>query len=231
MRLPRGHDRPHPSLRDVSRCVIVARGDDLPSGFLALLESRAISTVIRSEPLDAFAQLVRWSLDDRTGGSWGLPQRRVALVVASRDRWESLDRLLRAIAQHFPDVSVWIGTDELLLEISPARTYEAFAGEKTNPPPPPLRLAGTSISPSTDEPPPFSPLAEPNTSEFHSDPTPRNPKVTEQFGFPAAESEGGKRPESKPHVDDAAVTADEIEMLLRLFDDEESDRSPPHQSP
>ena len=213
MPLPRGHDRPHPSLRDVGRCVVVAQGDDLPAGIVQTLESRAIETVIRAEQLDAFAQLVRWRLDDSADGSWGLPRRRVALVIASRDRWESLDRFLQAIARHFPDVSIWMGIDELLLEITPAQD-PAQERAKESVPTPPLRLAGTDVASETLE----------------ETPSPRN--------TPELESGDRRSPPPPEHLEarkiESAVTPEEIEMLLRLFDemgDDSHDGGSPPQPP
>ncbi|MFO0826933.1 MAG: hypothetical protein U0572_02195 [Phycisphaerales bacterium] len=195
--------------------MIVTRGDDLPPGLLASLESRSIETVLWGEPLEAFAQLVRWARDERSRGSWGLPHRRAALVIASRDRWGSLDQLLRATARHFPDVGVWMGTDELLLQVRPDSELRGSA-----PPSPPLRLAGTDAGDHAvaDR---EARADRPGSSGSPGEPAEPDPDARRSPASPPTEPRPTDGTDEPPESSsrDTAVTPEEIEMLLRLFDE------------
>jgi hypothetical protein len=187
--------------------VILSRGDDLPAGLLPSLRDRGVEVVVTGRPIWSFVELVRLE-QSRPRSQWGLPSRSdLALVIAARDRWESLDQLLAAVRRHFPEVPVWVGTEHLILEVSPPAAPSA--APPAAPPAaelPPLRLAGLGegavrsgnpVETTADRPPPSPP---PAATEA---PTP-------EHGEPARRTRSAM---------DAAVTPEEIDMLLRLFDE------------
>lgn len=112
-------DSPPPPLRDASRCVILSRGDDISPGFLASLKQRGVESVIIGRPLLAFAELLVMERERGPSSGWGLPERnRTLFIVADRERWEQLDQLLGAIRSHLPRVAVWVAAADLLLDVT-----------------------------------------------------------------------------------------------------------------
>lgn len=147
------------------------------------MDRRAIEVVITGLPLIAFAELLARDTAERRRqerhGGWGLPPRGgIVLVVADRDRWDRLDPLLESVRRHQPQVRVWIGAAELLVEASTSGA-------------PALRLA-------RDE----APMAPPA----------QVPESASKSEEPDAPPERSRSPMQE------AVTPEEIEMLLRLFD-------------
>lgn len=219
-------DSPPPPLRDVSRCVVLSRGDDVSPGFLASLLQRGIQPVVIGRPLLAFAELLVAERARVPSGGWGLPERnRTAFIVADRDRWERLDQLLNAIRLRLPQVAVWVASSNLLMEVSdpPARPSD----DDPFPDLPRLRLAGDvegpgehgavaaptpSVEPSVARPPLDRPA---RADEADPDPAP----ATEQ------ETDSPRSRSGPPNS--SAVTPEEIEMLLRMLPPE----PPPGGSP
>ncbi len=114
-------DSPPPPLRDASRCVILSRGDDISPGFLASLTQRGVETVIIGRPIVAFAELLVMERERGPSSGWGLPERnRTLFIVADRERWEQLDQLLTAIRTHLPRVAVWVAAADLLMDVTEA---------------------------------------------------------------------------------------------------------------
>lgn len=230
-------DTPPSSLRDVRYCVILTQGDDVPPEFIASLARHGIETVLRNHPLLAFADLLSHERGHRQGG-WGLPNiARSALIVADRDRWERLDRLLDAVRRELPKVAVWISSSNLLLEVGEvphADDLPAFPeGPQVRLSSAPLERGGpspqgpdsshsspptggspthTSIAPHTQADPPFGEgrtgtSTGPSGTDLPAEPDPSPPR---------------NRPTSS-----ASVTPEEIEMLLKLFPDGDATKKPP----
>lgn len=183
---------------------MLSKGDDAPPALLASFERAGVEIEMHAGLLPAFAALVRWQGRDRDAGSWGLPQPKTIVLVASRDPWRSLDRFLAAISDHFPHVGVWIGAESLLVEI---RAAQSTVGA----PPPALRLAGTDAESGGTSRSPQRPDASPSSVAAES------PKA------PPTGDETGAEPHSPDSKDrrtaETSVTKEEIEMLLRLFDE------------
>lgn len=210
--LPLGKDSPDHPLRDVSTCVVLTRGDDLPPGLLTALERLGIEVLVIGRPVLAFVELLQLEKTRQAAEGWGLARRpRFALLIADRERWGDLSPLLRAARRHLPEVGVWIGTEDLLLEVNPPRL-----------PPPSLRLTPREPDPLPER----GPSTLPDASE----------RTEHPLSAPSGDEEPGPRPPRNRPALEAAVTPEEIEMLLRLFPDgsdsaaEESDdetRNPP----
>lgn len=217
-------DTPPPSLRDVRHCVILSRGDDVSSAFLASLERHGIHTVVIGHPLLAFAHLLRFEQGRRSSGGWGLPDFvETAMIVADRDRWDRLDRLLDAVRTQLPHVAVWVSAANLLLEVRDVPHPDDLPAF---PETPQLRLTS---DPSIED------LSAPDgqtESTAWTEPTPNtapNPMPNPMPG-PMPDAAGPDeadvarpaptepdRPSARSGAMSAAVTPEEIEMLLRLF--------------
>ena len=198
-----GRDTPDQPLRDVSTCVVLARGDDLPPGLLASLERRGVETLVIGHPSLAFSELLRLAHEAPVPGA---SPPALALVIANRDRWPEIESLLTALRRHLPGVGLWIGAHDLFVEVNRSR-----------PDVPPLRLTGhelestlprTVVPPATVE--PVGPV----------DPAEPAPSADDDLEPDAPDSR------SRPPMD-TAVTPDEIEMLLRLFEDESDENGSP----
>ena len=215
-------DSPPPPLRDVSRCVVLSRGDDVSPGFLASLLQRGIEPIVIGRPLLAFAELLQAERARVPSGGWGLPERnRTAFIVADRDRWERLDQLLNAIRLRLPHVAVWVASSNLLMEVSdpPARPSD----DDLLPDLPRLRLTGDVEGPgepldvAAPEPPIVRTSLDPGAETDHANP----------IAAPGTEQESDSPRSRSGLPNSSAVTPEEIEMLLRMLPPE----PPPGGSP
>lgn len=221
----------------------MSRGESVPSPLMASFERDGVALVECRSLSAAFAALLEARSPARPGERWGLatgegrvdlPQDApsVAVLILSRDRWNRLDRFLDAIERHVPGTPVWVGAESLLIEVrgqgaasppvpspgvsggpggAPVLGHQQASGllAQARPlrmPPPALRLTPPDEPRSAESPAPRDvvPAPESQTPEPNVDPS-RSPP-------PAREPEPRRGSE-------AAVTKDEIEMLLRLFDD------------
>jgi hypothetical protein len=208
-------DSPPPPLRDASRCVILSRGDDISPGFLASLKQRGVETVIIGRPLLAFAELLVMERERGPSAGWGLPERnRTLFIVADRERWEHLDQLLSAIRSHLPRVAVWIAAADFLLDVTePPRSAgeeDILAGL------PRLRLTGGAEESAGLDPtlPQSDSAEEEQEGDFSETPDERDLTAEQEL----EEDEGADGPAISPSPSNsAAVTPEEIEMLLRVL--------------
>ncbi len=211
-------DSPPPPLRDVSRCVVLSRGDDVSPGFLASLKRHGIDAIVIGRPLLAFAELLCAERSRTPGGGWGLPERnRTALIVADRDRWERLDDLLTAVRVRLPNVAVWVAASDLLLEVSEPVT--PLAEESSLPDVPRLRLttdggpdASAGHHSNEPEPPPPSASAPPSGEPREQEP------------------DRSRSPRAQGPIS-SAVTPEEIDMLLNTLPDEPTQPREDRQDP
>lgn len=204
-------DSPPPPFRDVSRCVVLSRGDDVSPGFLASLKRHGIDAVIIGRPLLAFAELLCAERSRTPGGGWGLPERnRTALIVADRDRWERLDELLSAVRSRLPNVAVWVAASDLLLEVS--EPVAPLAEESALPDVPRLRLTSDDGAEAP---------AEEHAHEF--DPPPANAAPAPSSSEPREQEPERSRSARGTGPISSAVTPEEIEMLLNTLPDEPTD--------
>jgi len=188
---------------------------------VALVECRSLA--------GAFAALLEAKSPDAQalpqGERWGRAQvpataPPVGVLILSRDRWNRLDRFLDAIERHFPGTPVWVGAESLLIEVrGQGRPGEAAPAPEASPstggllgqarpmrmPPPALRLT-----------PPDEPRGTVPASPRESQPA--ESQTPEPQPDPARSPPPAREPEAR-RGSEAAVTKDEIEMLLRLFDD------------
>jgi hypothetical protein len=225
-------DTPPPSLRDVRQCVILCRGDDVPAAFLTSLVQHGIEPIVIGHPLLAFAELLQRERQHHPGRGWGLPTvARTALVVANRDQWDRLDPLLEAVRSQLPHIAVWVTTANLFLdvrEIPEADDLPAF------PEGPQLRLAGTELPKPTGDDPATSPstLGSPTETSSARSTSPPEPNTAQKPAPDTAPPPAAPEPErpvgrSREGTVHAAVTPEEIEMLLRLFPTPPREPNPP----
>jgi hypothetical protein len=203
-------DTPPPSLRGVRHCVILSRGDDVSPQFLASLASQGIETAVSGQPLVAFAELLRRERGHRPS-EWGLPTSiQTALIVADRDRWERLDLFLDAVRVQLPQVAVWVAAANLLLEV---REIPAADDLPAYPESPQLRLAGLAPVIDADS----KDVGGPRVDAIAPPPQATSGLERAPDAEPALGSEPTETPERIRGTVSAAVTPEEIEMLLRLF--------------
>ena len=194
-----------------------------PSSFANELREHWSHVLQVDDPLGALAELCVLERAEQPRRSYGLPPReRVALIVLERAAWHDLSDLLRTIRERLPEVSVWIHTGELILEVTdPAQPSN---GSEASPSPSSathasksgfgaLKLAGswTEETPRSDE--------EPAANAENTPPTPPEPARTEPD---LAESEfEADLKDPTPRT----VSPEELEMLLDR-DDEDEQPSP-----
>jgi hypothetical protein len=188
--------------------VVLSHGQDVPSDFLTSLQQNGIDVTVIRHPVAAFAALAILQRDRPRDSGWGLlPRPRIALIIADRERWANLEPLLSAVRRHLPDISVWIGASDLWVEVTSPPPSDLPEHSPLPDLPPTLRLAGDPQPPVAQVPvvkSPTAPLAPPDV--------PSGPEPSSQA------------PRTRPPMD-TAVTAEEIEMLLRLFPNEPGDET------
>ena len=176
-------------------------------------------------PLGALAELCVLERMEHPRRAYGLPpSERIALIVLERNAWNDLSDLLRTVRDRLPEVSVWVHTGELLLEVSnPPRADQPDART------PPesgtatrgsarkgfgaLKLAGSWM----EDPEQKDPRGAPTAEE-----PPHNPGETARTETDLEES--GFEEDLKDHSP-RTVSPEELEMLLERDDEDEA---PPH---
>lgn len=194
-------------LEGADACILLARGHDVPAGLLRSLEASGVDAAVIGHPLLAFSELLLRDTPERRlrhrPDGWGLPPRaKLVFIVADRDRWAHLDALLAAIRHFVPSASIWIGVDAVFVEATRADRPSG------------LRLAGDTAPEMLAPPPPASPPSRPPSS-----------RVGEASPESAGESSEPIPPPRRSRASlEGAVTTEEIDMLLRLFDSDDPER-------
>lgn len=191
-----------------------------PSPLANAFRERWSHVIQVNDPLGALAELCVMERAEQPRRAYGLPAReRVAFIVLERSAWNDLSDLLRTIRKRLPEVSIWVHTGELILEVSdppqPPNANTAAEGASANGGDSrsgfgSLKLAGSW----TEDTPPEPASDAENITSPPPEPARTEPDL-EDSGFP-------------PDLNDPAprtVSPEELEMLLDH--DDEDDQAPP----
>ena len=194
---------PLDALRQHTRAVVLtAPGGDVSPDLLAAIRDSGVPCELIGHPLVAMAELCRLDRDQRPGE----PAERSALIVSDRDQWDDLSMLFEVVRERLARVSIWILAGQLAIEVHRGKAPDARASEPEQP-------AERSFAPvSTRTPPkPTLRIVEPQ------DAAPMRAALGAEDEPFDDENAGTRNAE--------AVTSEEIEMLLDLFDGPADDRA------
>ncbi|MCH2162570.1 MAG: hypothetical protein MK085_11950 [Phycisphaerales bacterium] len=180
-----------------TRCVLLAAGGEQPpERLLMLLDQPNTHTVSVAHPLLAAAELASLERERRSRQAWKLDSdERVVLVVVNRETWGDLSPLIRTVQIQMPNVSIWVCTERVAIEV--------FAGNEALPIDPPVEIPN-----------------EPGDQEAMDDPTPGDDPVPGDDPTPGDDPVAGDTDTGPPPTD---VTEDEIRFLLELYDADSDD--------
>lgn len=120
-----------------TRCVLLAAGGEQPpERLMRLLDQPSTETVTVAHPLLAAAELAlleRARLADALLDSE--EEARTVLVVVNRESWRDLSSLFRMVRLQMPEVSIWVCTERVAIEVYAGNEINEVADEEADGPP------------------------------------------------------------------------------------------------
>ena len=130
-------------------------GANCPAALSEALREHWDAVVEVTNPLQALAELCVMTRAEQPRRNWGLPaQQRLALIIVKQSAFHDLAPLQRVLRDGLHEVSVWVDTGEMYLEISDP-THKAHAEQ------PGLKLAGDWADDDVADPPAAPPEVTP----------------------------------------------------------------------
>ena len=196
-----------------------------PTPLANALRERWSHVIQVNDPLGALAELCVMERAEQPRRAYGLPAReRIAFIVLERSAWNDLSDLLRTIRSRLPEVSIWVHTGELILEVSTPTPQEGGGNEQRRAGDRDkgrrsgfgeLKLAGSWSDAPLPDGESDSEGAENQAQDAH-EPARTEPDLGES-GFPPDPDEAPPR----------TVSPEELEMLLDHDDDDDEDEHTP----